>query len=178
MVMLLKPIKIEDCPQFFTATILDWKMLLRPDEYKLVIIESLKFLVDENRVIVYGYVIMDNHLHIIWKPTPLFSLKHTQLSLMKFTAQRFKRDLELNHPNVLQHFLVNSKDRDFQFWQRNALCVDLYSNRILEEKLQYIHRNPLKAGMGSDGNFYRFSSEKFYRELGDEFEFLTDFRQG
>ena len=43
--MILKPLKIEDCPQFYTATILDWKKLLKPEKYKLIIIESLQFLV-------------------------------------------------------------------------------------------------------------------------------------
>ena len=90
--MILKPLKIEDCPQFYTATILDWKKLLKPEKYKLIIIESLQFLVEEKRVEVYGYVIMDNHIHIIWKPMLLYSLKHTQLSFMKFTAQRIKHN--------------------------------------------------------------------------------------
>jgi len=45
--MKLKPIKIEDCPQFFTATILDWKKLLKPEKYKLIIIDSLHYLTSE-----------------------------------------------------------------------------------------------------------------------------------
>ncbi len=66
---------------------------------------------------------------------------------MKFTAQRIKRDLEPHHPEVLRHFWVASKDRDYQFWKRNALCVDLYSNAIIEETLHYMHRNPVKVGL-------------------------------
>ena len=77
---------IEECPQFYTATILEWKKLLKPEKYKMIIIESLQYLVQEKRVIIYGYVIMDNHIHLIWNPTILYSLKHTQLSFMKFTA--------------------------------------------------------------------------------------------
>ncbi len=103
--MALKPIKIEDCPQFFTATILNWNKLLKPESYKMIIVESLVYLVRAERVTVYGYVIMDNHLHVIWKPTLLYSLKHTQLSFMKFTAQRIKRDLETHHRDILKLFL-------------------------------------------------------------------------
>ncbi|MBJ7880554.1 hypothetical protein [Gelidibacter salicanalis] len=167
---------IENCPQFYTATILDWKTLLFQESYKLIIIESLQYLVKAERVIVYGYVIMDNHIHIIWKPTLLYSLKHTQLSFMKFTAQRIKRDLENNHRDVLKQFLVASKDRTYQFWQRNALCIDLYSNAIIEQKLKYIHQNPVKAGMCGSSVDYKFSSARFYEGLGDDFGFLTDFR--
>jgi REP element-mobilizing transposase RayT len=172
----LKPIKIEDCSQFFTATILNWNKLLTPESYKLIIVESLQYLVNAERVVVYGYVIMDNHIHIIWKPTLLYSLKHTQLSFMKFTAQRIKIDLVSHHRDILKQFLVASKDRVYQFWQRNALCVDLYSNTIIEQKLKYIHQNPVRARMCANTVDYKFSSARFYEGLGDEFELLTDFR--
>ncbi len=166
---------IKECPQFYTATILNWKKLLKPEKYKMIIIESLQFLVQEKRVILYGYVIMDNHIHLIWKPTELFSLKHTQLSFMKFTAQRIKRDLEINHPKVLDKFRVDLKDRTYQFWQRNPLCVDLYDSKIIIEKLNYIHNNPVKANLCIETIAYKFSSAKFYKELNDEFNFLTRF---
>ena len=130
---------IEECPQFYTASILDWKKLLKPEKYKMILIESLQYLVRKKRVILYGYVIMDNHIHLIWSPTKLYSLKHTQLSFMKFTAQKINRDLEIYHPNVLDKFRVDLKDRTYQFWQRNPLCVDLYNSNIIIEKLNYIH---------------------------------------
>ena len=73
--------------QFYTATALLWQKLLKQDKYKQIIINSLTFLVKEQRVKIYGFVIMDNQIHIIWQGTTLFSLKHTQLSFMKYTAQ-------------------------------------------------------------------------------------------
>ena len=101
--MKLKPLKIEDVPQFYTASIIKGKFLLNSDKHKLILIESLQYLVKENRVIIYGYVIMDNHIHIVWKSTKLYSLKHTQLSFMKFTAQRLKRELQNNNSIYLGH---------------------------------------------------------------------------
>ena len=165
----------KELPQFYTATILDWKMLLKSDRYKMIIIESLQYLVKEKRVTLYGYVIMDNHIHLIWNPIKLYSLKHTQLCFMKFTAQRLKRDLEINHPRALDSFQVDLKDRVYQFWQRNPLCIDLYDNKIIVEKLNYIHNNPVKANLCKESIDYRFSSAKFYNEIGDEFSFLTRF---
>ena len=58
---------ITEYPQFFTATNLGWKKLLKPDKYKDIVINSLRFLVKENGIILYGFVIMDNHLHLIWQ---------------------------------------------------------------------------------------------------------------
>ena len=50
-------------PQFFTATILEWKHLLADDKHKDIIINSLKFLVAEKRIILNAFVIMSNHMH-------------------------------------------------------------------------------------------------------------------
>ena len=57
----------ENHPQFFTATINEWHHLLRNDAVKDIIIGSLRFLVNAKRVNVYGFVIMSNHLHLIWR---------------------------------------------------------------------------------------------------------------
>ena len=55
-------------PQFFTATILEWKQLLHQDKYKDEIIKSLQFLVEQKRIRLYAFVIMQNHIHLTWQP--------------------------------------------------------------------------------------------------------------
>jgi putative transposase len=62
----MQPI-ITEHPQFFTATILEWKKLLKPEKYKDIILRSLQFPVENKRVKVNGFVIMDNHIHLIWQ---------------------------------------------------------------------------------------------------------------
>jgi len=52
---------------FYTATIIGWKHLLKPDKYKDVIIDSLKYLIKIKKIVVYGFVIMPNHIHLIWE---------------------------------------------------------------------------------------------------------------
>ena len=54
-------------PHFFTATILEWKHLLKPDKLKDIIVDSLRFLVNEKRIEVFAFVIMSNHIHLIWR---------------------------------------------------------------------------------------------------------------
>jgi len=53
--------------EFFTATCLNWQPLLDPDEHKDIILSSLKFLFKEDRIWLYGYVIMPNHIHLLWR---------------------------------------------------------------------------------------------------------------
>jgi putative transposase len=70
-------------PQFFTATILEWKPLLTEDEYKDIIIKSLLFLKNEGRVVIYGFVIMPNHIHLIWQIQDGFKRGDDPKSLFK-----------------------------------------------------------------------------------------------
>ena len=103
--------KHEHYVQFFTATILEWKHLLKPDKYKQLILDSLKFLVEHGRVKVYGFVIMINHVHIVWHIQPEHKRENVQRDHLKYTAQQIKGDLEIHHPKVLPLFLVNCLSR-------------------------------------------------------------------
>jgi putative transposase len=160
-------------PQFFTATILEWKHLLKPDKYKDIIINSLSFLATKKLVKIFAFVIMKNHLHIIWQTQAENSPSKIQASFMKFTAQQIKFDLLKYHPEVLEKFKVNAADREYQFWERNSLSIDLHNNEVFIQKIEYIHYNPVKAGLCINPEDYKYSSAKFYETGVDEFGFLT-----
>ena len=138
---------ITEYPQYFTATNLEWKKLLKPDKYKEIIISSLRFLVSDKRIKVFAFVIMDNHIHLIWQMMGDNDPEAVQRDFLKYTAQRMKKDLQVNHPDVLEYFKVNAKDREYQFWERNALSVELINHSIFRQKLEYIHWNPVKAAI-------------------------------
>jgi len=167
---------ITEYPQFFTATNLEWKKLLAPDKYKDIIIKSLCFLVQNNRVIINAFVIMPNHLHLIWQMKNEYKPDAVQRDFLKFTAQRIKADLLRSHPQVLAQFKVNAKDREYQFWERNPLSVELRTDAVYEQKLDYIHWNPVRAGLCELPEDYRYSSAKFYETGIDDFGFITHFR--
>ena len=84
---------LEYHPQFFTATILEWKRLLQPVKYKHIIIESLSYLVKNKRIILFGFVIMDNHIHLVWQMNTGMKRENIQRDFLKFTAQQIKFDL-------------------------------------------------------------------------------------
>ena len=97
---------ITEYPQFFTATILEWKKLLAPDKYKDIIMDSLRFLVANKRIKLYGFVIMPNHLHLIWKMMDSIKQSDVQRDFLKYTAQQIKFDLQVNHASVLKQLVV------------------------------------------------------------------------
>jgi len=150
-------------PQFFTATILEWKHLLKPDKYKEIIIDSLRLLTKEKRAEVFAHMIMSNQMHLIWQVQEGNRKENVQRGFLKFTGQRIKDDLIKNHPKVLAHFESGARDRKYQFWERNSLSVDLYSEAVFMQKLEYIHLNPVKAGLCILPEEYKYSSAKFMK---------------
>jgi REP-associated tyrosine transposase len=160
--------------QFFTASILKWKPLLLNNDYKEIIIRSLEFLTINKRVKVFGFVIMPNHIHLLWQVSRPHELRNVQRDFMKYCSQQIQKDLRTNDPLIHKEYEVNLKDRKFQIWQRNPLSVDLFSRKVIEQRLDYIHNNPVQGKwmLSTDPSDYRYSSVRFYEEENHEFTLL------
>ncbi len=78
---------------FWTATINNWQCLLDTDEYKDVIINSLNYLSEKNKIEVFGFVIMPNHIHLIWRINKHTEKEAARISFLKYTAHAFKHKL-------------------------------------------------------------------------------------
>lgn len=76
---------------------------------------------------------------LVWQALHEFTPDKIQHSLLSFTAHQFKNDLEVNDPQVLSHFKVDAKDRDYQLRERNSLCIDLFNEAVFIQKLDYIY---------------------------------------
>ena len=166
---------ITEYPQFFTATIQQWKNLLKRDKYKDIIINSLRFLVDQQRIKLNAFTIMINHLHLIWQMKPLIDPQDVQRDFLKYTAQMIKADLTKHHPMVLEKFWVGKKDRHFQIWKRKSLSIELRSHKVYLQKLNYIHMNPVRAGICELPEDYHYSSALFYHTGFDNWGFLSHY---
>src|SRR5665213_512719 len=156
--------------QFFTATIYQSNYLLKDDTHKDIIIDSLKFLVTGKRIDLNAFVIMSNHIHLIWQPLVGFTSSDIQSSFMKYTAQQLKRSLIKNDAAVLSNFQVNKYDREYQIWKREPLSIELISEDIFKQKFEYLHYNPVKAGLCEKPEDYYYSSARFYHDGLDGFK--------
>jgi putative transposase len=126
---------------------------------------------------VNAFVIMDNHIHLIWQMMAGIKPEAVQRDFMKYTAQKIKQDLIKNHPAVLAHFKVDTKDREYQFWERNALSVELNTLEMLKQKLGYIHYNPVLAGLCNLPEEYKYSTARFYETRLNNWDFVTHYAE-
>ena len=164
--------------QFITITNYNWIPLLLSDNFKQVIIEALKQRVDQQQVTIYGYVIMPNHLHILWQIHNNIDKAVFQRDFLKFTARSILWLLKSTNNPMLNKLLVEKKDRKYQIWKRNSLSINIYSEKVFLQKLNYIHNNPLKSKwrLVNNINEYRYSSAKYYEYGFDEFQILSHYK--
>jgi REP element-mobilizing transposase RayT len=92
------PVINENYIQFFTAVCTDWLPILKNDECKDVIIRSLKYSVQTKEVGVAGFVIMPNHIHIIWRMSVATERENLQRDFLKITAKQVIDIFQRNEP--------------------------------------------------------------------------------
>jgi putative transposase len=162
---------------FWTITIRDWIPVLQHDAFKHIITDSLKWLHDKELVKIYGFVIMPNHIHMIWTQLKMNGREFPKNSFEKFTAHQFTGLLRKEDPGLLSRFIVNATERAHNIWQRDPLAIRVFSREICEQKLDYIHNNPLQEHWNLCKNpvDYTFSSALFYEQQIDTFGFLTHY---
>ena len=146
------------------------------DRYKNVIISSLEYLSSEGKIDVYTFVIMPNHIHLIWKTNELNGKETAQGSFLKYTAHEFRKMLLKDNKEELSLYKADAENKKHEFWQRGSLAVPLYTRSVAFQKLKYIHTNPLAEHwqLVKDPCDYRYSSARYY-ELNEKlFSFLKD----
>ncbi len=159
---------------FWTATINKWQKLLKNDTYKDVIIKSLEYLSNAGKMDVFAFVIMPNHIHLIWRINQHNGKETTQGSFLKYTAHMLKKEGD----DKLTNYAVNAANKQYEFWQRDSLAVHLYRLDIAYQKLYYIHANPLAEywQLAKDPCGYKYSTARLYEMGIKDFSFIKDLR--
>lgn len=164
---------------FWTDTIKSWCYLLEDNYYKQLVINSWKELVHRKKIAIYGFVIMPNHLHVLWEMLENNGKEMPSASFNKFTSHEFLKKLRTEKSQQLIQYQENDSERKYPFWQRDPLAVHVDSKGKFEQKLEYVHLNPLqeKWSLVVKPEDYCWSSSSFYETGHDEFNILTHYKE-
>ena len=159
---------------FWTATIHQWLPLLEQEENKKIIINSLKKLSDDKLISVYAFIIMPNHVHLIWSQDGMNGKETPKRSLLKYTAHVFIQSLKIAGKS--KPYEMSALNKKHEIWQRDSLGVEIYSRGVARQKLDYIHANPVSGKwlLAKDDISYYYSSARFYETGEDDFGFLNN----
>jgi len=156
-------------PHFITATVVDWIDVFSRKNYRDVVIECFDFCIQNKGMILYGYVIMSNHIHFIVQSKD-GKLSDLIRDFKKFTAKtildKIQTEPESRREWMLERFKLatesHSRNKNFQFWQYGNHPEEIYTNKFMWSKLDYIHLNPIRAGIVAKASHYIYSSASNY----------------
>jgi putative transposase len=123
---------------------------------------------------VYAFVIMPNHIHLVWQMMEMNNNEMPHTSFLKFTAHAFKKELLMRDPKALELYTVDARNKSYEFWQRDSLAFELIMQKTINQKIEYIHFNPTmqRWNLCKEPAEYPYSSAGFYETGIAKFKFL------
>ena len=163
-------IKDQNACYFLTFTIVDWVDIFTRKNYKMIIADSLNYCVEEKGLIIYAWCLMSNHLHLVAQANEGFQLSGLIRDFKKFTAKKIiemvKEEPESRRDWLLYRFSFTGKFdnriKDYKVWQDTSHPILLNNNTIIDQKISYIHENPVRTLIVNRAEDYIFSSASDY----------------
>lgn len=155
---------------FVSFATVNWIDVFSRRLYKDIFMESLQFCQEHKGLELYAYCIMSNHVHLIIGSENA-SLSGIVRDLKKYTSYKIIKAIEENQEESRREWILwmfkragqrNSNNTHYQFWQQDNHPIELYDHKICRQKLDYIHNNPVVAGIVLSPEEYLYSSAKNY----------------
>ena len=150
---------------FLTLTVVDWVDIFTRKIYKDLVVDSLRFCQERKGLILYAWVLMSNHLHLIASSQGSKNVNLILGDFKKFTARQIMDSMvfagESRAEWLKYRFEFHAKfdhQRETQIWQASNEPKEIYSPAFLNQKLTYLHDNPVRAGIVDYPEHYKYSS--------------------
>jgi len=154
-------------PHFITFSVINWIDVFSREKYKEVLIESLQYCITSKGLIQHAWVIMSNHVHLIASAKQEHQLVDIIRDLKKFTSRAIIAAINDNQQESRKGWLIwmfkragerNSNNNTYQFWQQDNHPIELSTNEMMDQRLSYLHENPVSAGYVWEPQHYKHSS--------------------
>jgi putative transposase len=169
-------IRDQDKLYFVTFTVIEWIDLFTRKEYRDIVLESLKYCKINKGLEIWAYCIMSSHIHFILGRNGDQPLEGIIGDLKKFTSKMILDIIKTGGFESRKEFLLwhfgkagrkNPNNQNFQVWQQHNHPIELNSNSKISRCLNYIHQNPVEAGIVLFPEDYLYSSARNYAGLPD-----------
>ncbi len=155
---------------FLTFAVVEWIDVFTRREYRDIVLDSIRYCQKEKGLLLHCWCIMSNHLHLI------ASARNHDLSgvlgdFKKFTSKKIIGSIKQNKKESRRDWMLeifnregekNSRNSEYQFWRQDNQPQELYSGKFIFQKMNYIHQNPVEAGIVERAEHYLYSSAKDY----------------
>ncbi|MFT5512043.1 MAG: putative transposase [Bacteroidia bacterium] len=156
---------------FISFAVVQWVDVFTRKCYQDIAVDSLRNCQKNKGLILHAWVIMSNHMHLIASVQKDSRLSDILRDFKKFTSVQILRSIENNQRESRREWMLkifkdackqNSRNENFQFWRQDNHPVELVTNRMKNQRLHYLHLNPVKAGIVKRPEDYVYSSARNY----------------
>jgi len=167
----------QSAPHFLTFQVVQWADIFTRKIYRDIVIDSFKYCRDFKGLEIYAYVIMSNHIHLLARSdkedlsgTIRDFKRHTSKLLLD--AVQGKEESRREWLMMIFRYAAKKHSRNdkYQVWTHENHPEYIFSNKFIEQKLEYIHNNPVRAGLVERPEDYLYSSARCYAGLDSVFD--------
>ncbi len=156
---------------FVTFTVVGWIDIFSRKIYCDLILDNLKYCQQNKGLIIHAWVLMTNHIHLIVSAGTEPLLAEIIRDFKKYTSREIIKLIETEKESrkewMLSYFTwkgqTNPNTTKHQFWIHDSHPIPLYNNEVMQQKIDYIHHNPVRAGFVDEPQHWRYSSSKNYK---------------
>ncbi|MCD8178251.1 MAG: transposase [Tannerellaceae bacterium] len=163
--------RLTETVYYITTTVVDWIDIFTRPQYKYVIIDSLQYCQQQKGLILYGWVLMTNHIHLLVGCDEKTQITDIMRDFKRFTSRRILEIIENERQESRRLWLIahfkdaargNKKNQNYKLWQTGMDIQEIFLPDYFYEKLTYIHLNPVRAEITEKAEEYLYSSARDY----------------
>ncbi len=156
---------------FVSFAVIEWLDVFTRNEYKNIIVDSLYYCQQEKGMEIFAWCIMTSHVHLVFRSSGEHKPELLLGDFKRYTSKMIVKAIignpkESRKEFLLEHFLKASNKSSnvnrYQFWRHDNNPVELWSNEVIDEKINYIHNNPVEEGLVFKAEDYLYSSGADY----------------
>ncbi|HYC39439.1 MAG TPA: transposase, partial [Chitinophagaceae bacterium] len=151
---------------FITFAVVEWIDVFTRRIYRDLVLDSLRFCQLEKKLAVHAWCLMSNHVHFVLS-APNGNLSDILRDFKRFTSSQIINSMKNNPEESRKEWMLrifwqqgqrNSRNKNYQFWRQDNQPKECYSSRFTVQKINYIHNNPVEAGIVQKPEHYLYSS--------------------
>ncbi|SFS48843.1 REP element-mobilizing transposase RayT [Zhouia amylolytica] len=156
---------------FVSFAVVGWLDVFTRNEYKNILLDSLSFCQQNKGMEIIAWCIMSIHVHLVFRSINGEKPEQILGDFKRFTSKTFVEVIKDNIQESRKEFLINefkkvakrsSNVKNYQFWRHDNKPIELWSNKVVKQKMNYIHQNPVEAGLVFRPEDYVYSSAVDY----------------
>jgi len=153
-------------PHFVTFTVVGWVDVFSRDRYKEIIVNSLAYCQQHKGLILHAWVIMTNHIHLIVSTTTN-TISNLVRDIKKFSSKKIIEAISESTEESRKEWMLNlfgfvdrgnANNKEFQFWKQDYHPIELSDVKKCEQRLNYLHENPVRSGLVWEPWHFKYSS--------------------